>query len=71
MDMRKFSGLNIKSLARLMAGSKVPPGELCPILDIKQNGWLFEGTKINPQFLLSVLSNIDMTLLFYITNIWT
>ena len=33
-------------------------GELCPILDITQNGRRFVGTKINPQFLLSAMGNI-------------
>ena len=46
-------------------------GGLCPILDITQNGHRFVGTKINPQFLLSVMGNIDMNPLFYITNILT
>ena len=46
-------------------------GELCPILDITQNGRRFVSTKINPQFLLFAMGNIDMTLLFHITNILT
>ena len=46
-------------------------GELCLILDINQNGRRFIGTKINPQILLSAMGNINVNLLFHITNILT
>ena len=46
-------------------------GELCPIMDITQNGRRFVGTKINPHFLLSAMGSTGMNLLVYITNILT
>ena len=46
-------------------------GELCPILDITQNGRRFVGTKINPHFFLSAMGSTGMNLLVYITNTLT
>ena len=44
-------------------------GELCPIQDIKQNGWPLESTPIQRLLLLAERSNVNMNLLCCIMDI--